>query len=89
MRIIIVIATMFSSLPVSPASLIDRGQRPAVPSPIVVFPNVVPDVYATMDAGRARQQTCMDQYIANAQAQSNGKLSWDEYYSKCDDRLIR
>ena len=98
MRIILVIAAMSSCVaanpgdtPATPASLIARGAPPAGPKRIggVAFPNAVPDIYATMDEGSARQQTCMDQYIANAQTESNGKLSWDEYYAKCDDRLVR
>jgi hypothetical protein len=93
-----VVAAMLSSVapntgdaPMSLASLIARGPPPASPKPIggVAFPNAVPDVYATMDEGSARQQTCMDQYIANAQTESNGKLNWEEYYAKCEDRLIR
>jgi hypothetical protein len=98
MRITMVIAAMSScvapnpgDIPASPARLIAGGPPPTGPKPIggVAFPNAVPDIYATMDEGSARQQTCMDQYIANAQTESNGKLSWDEYYAKCDDRLIR
>jgi hypothetical protein len=54
-----------------------------------VFPNVVPDIYATMDAVAARQQACMDQYIMNIPTRSNGKLTWEEYYARCDEKLVR
>jgi hypothetical protein len=98
MRIIMVISAMLSTVaphaddvPISPTSLIGRAPPTASPksSADVAFPKAIPDIYATMDEGSARLQTCMDQYIANAQTKSNGKLSWDEYYAKCDDRLIR
>jgi hypothetical protein len=42
----------------------------------------VPDVYAPLDEGSARLQTCMDQYIATTPTESNGKLNWEEYYAQ-------
>jgi hypothetical protein len=97
--IMVVVAMLAAAAPrgydatVRPASLVDhRAPSPPgrqAPRPGLAFPSAVPDIYATMDEDSARQQTCMDQYIANAATGSNGKLIWDEYYARCDDRLIR
>jgi hypothetical protein len=56
-----------------------------------VFPHAVDPKYATESAGKARMQTCLDQYNANKANNSNGGLKWIQkgggYYSECNKRL--
>jgi hypothetical protein len=100
MRIIMAFAAVLSAvaflvggMSLCQANLIDAASPSAAPKFAVgngaVFPNVVPDLYATMDEVARRQQTCMDQYIMNAATGSNAKLSWEQYYDRCDQKLIR
>ena len=100
MRIIMAFAAVLSAvaflvggISLCQAKLIDASTPSPPPKFAVgkdaVFPNVVPDLYATMDEVARRQQTCMDQYIINASTGSNGKLSWEQYYDRCDRKLIR
>ena len=67
----------------------------AAPTPAAtgnaVFPNAVSPKYAGEFAGKARMQTCLDQYRANKANGGNGGLKWIEkgggYYSECNKRL--
>jgi hypothetical protein len=56
-----------------------------------VFPNTVSPKYSGESAGKARMQTCLDQYRANKANGANGGLKWIEkgggYYSECNKRL--
>ena len=56
-----------------------------------VFPARVSAKYANESAGKARMQTCLDQYNANKATGANGGLKWIEkgggYYSQCNNRL--
>jgi hypothetical protein len=56
-----------------------------------VFPNAVSPQYSGESAGKARMQTCLDQYRANKANGGNGGLKWIEkgggYYSECNKRL--
>jgi hypothetical protein len=56
-----------------------------------VFPTAVSPKYATESAGKARMQTCLDQYHANKATGGNGGLNWIQkgggYYSECNKRL--
>jgi hypothetical protein len=56
-----------------------------------VFPNAVSPKYSGDSAGKARMQTCLDQYRANKANGGNGGLKWIEkgggYYSQCNKRL--
>jgi hypothetical protein len=56
-----------------------------------VFPNVVNPKYSKDSAGKARRETCLDQYHANKDNNGNGGLKWIEkgggYYSECNKRL--
>ena len=56
-----------------------------------VFPNAVSPKYSGESAGKARMQTCLDQYRANKVNGGNGGLKWIEkgggYYSECNKRL--
>lgn len=56
-----------------------------------VFPSVVSPKYANETAGRARLDTCLDQYKANKTTGANGGLHWIQkgggYYSACSKHL--
>ena len=56
-----------------------------------VFPSAVSPKYSKDSAGKARMETCLDQYHANKANNANGGLKWIEkgggYYSECNKRL--
>jgi hypothetical protein len=56
-----------------------------------VFPSAVSGKYSKDSAGKARMETCLDQYHANKASNGNGGLKWIEkgggYYSECNKRL--
>lgn len=56
-----------------------------------VFPTGVAAQYASLKPGRARMQTCLDQYRVNKSSNRNGGLRWIQkgggYYSECNKRL--
>jgi hypothetical protein len=56
-----------------------------------VFPNAVDSKYSKDAAGKARMETCLDQYKANKANNGNGGLKWIQkgggYYSECNKRL--
>jgi hypothetical protein len=56
-----------------------------------VFPNAVDSKYSKESAGKARMETCLDQYKANKTSNGNGGLKWIQkgggYYSECNKRL--
>jgi hypothetical protein len=56
-----------------------------------VFPRVVDPRYSDRSAGKARMETCLDQYKANKANNANGSLKWIQrgggYYSECVKRL--
>ena len=68
--------------------------KPA-PAPVAignaVFPRAVNPKYSSESAGKARMETCLDQYRANKANNANGGLKWIEkgggYYSECNKRL--
>ena len=55
------------------------------------FPSAIPPKYSKEPAGKARLQTCLDQYNANKAGDHNGGLKWIQkgggYYSECNKRL--
>src|SRR5271170_2590825 len=67
----------------------------AAPAPVAVgnavFPSAVDPKYAKDSAGKARRETCLDQYNANKASNGNGGLKWimkgDGYYSECNKKL--
>jgi len=68
----------------------------AVPMPApaaagAVFPSAVSSKYSGESAGKARMQTCLEQYKANKENNGNGGLKWIQkgggYYSECNKRL--
>jgi hypothetical protein len=75
-----------------------KAEPPAAPAPTApaaageaVFPSAVSDKYKDESAGKARRQTCLDQYHANKTNNGNGGLRWIQkgggYYSECNKRL--
>ena len=56
-----------------------------------VFPRAVDPSYSDRSAGKARMETCLDQYKANKANNANGGLKWIQrgggYYSECVKRL--
>jgi hypothetical protein len=56
-----------------------------------VFPSTVDPRYSDRSAGKARMETCLDQYRANKANNANGGLKWIQrgggYYSECNKRL--
>ena len=56
-----------------------------------VFPSAVNPKYSNQSAGKARMETCLDQYRANKANNANGGLKWIQrgggYYSECTKRL--
>ncbi len=65
----------------------------ATPAPAgnAVFPSAVNSKYSKESAGKARMETCLDQYKANKAANANGGLKWIQkgggYYSQCNAKL--
>ena len=56
-----------------------------------VFPSAVDSKYSKESAGKARMETCLDQYKANKAGNGNGGLKWimkgGGYYSECNKHL--
>ena len=56
-----------------------------------VIPNAVDSKYSKDSAGKARRETCLDQYRANKANNGNGGLKWIQkgggYYSECTKKL--
>ena len=56
-----------------------------------IFPSAVNSKYSKESAGKARMETCLDQYKANKASNGNGGLKWimkgGGYYSECNKRL--
>jgi hypothetical protein len=67
--------------------------RSAAPVTIgnTVFPSAINPKYSSESAGKARMETCLDQYRANKANNTNGGLKWIQrgggYYSECVKRL--
>jgi hypothetical protein len=65
------------------------------PAPVTtgnaVFPSAVSPKYANDTPGKARMQTCLDQYRLNKANNGNGGLKWIEkgggYWSECNKHL--
>ena len=69
----------------------------AAPAPMpsysgnAMFPNAVNSKYSSESPGKARMETCLDQYRANKANNGNGGMKWIQkgggYYSECNKRL--
>jgi hypothetical protein len=83
-----------AAAPTSPATITTAAPK-AAPAPVTVgnavFPSTVSPKYSSMSAGKARMETCLDQYRANKANNANGGLKWIQkgggYYSECNKRL--
>jgi hypothetical protein len=75
----------------SSATTAPKAARSLAFSPGPAFPRAISPKYANEPAGKARMHTCLDQYRANKQTNSNGGLRWiakgGGYYSECNKRL--
>jgi hypothetical protein len=75
----------------APKSAEAPAAEPAAPSGPAVFPVAINPKYANESAGKARRETCRDQYRENKVNNANGGLKWTEkgggYYSECNKRL--
>jgi hypothetical protein len=66
-----------------------KAAAPPVSRPVAtgnaVFPSSISSKYSSESAGKARRETCLDQYRANKANNANGGLKWIEkgggYYS--------
>jgi hypothetical protein len=74
-----------------PAAPPKAAAAPAAPSGPAVFPSAVSPKYSSESAGKARMQTCLDQYNENKATNGNGGLKWIQkgggYYSECNKKL--
>ena len=56
-----------------------------------VFPSAVDSKFSKESAGKARMETCLEQYKANKANNGNGGLKWIQkgggYYSQCNAKL--
>jgi hypothetical protein len=78
----------------APAAAPAPAPKPAA-APVAVgnavFPSAVDSKYSKDSAGKARMETCLDQYKANKASNGNGGLKWIQkgggYYSQCNAKL--
>jgi hypothetical protein len=80
--------------PATPSASSPAASPPAFASPAaapLVLPRAINPKYASEDPGQARMHTCVDQYTANKETNSNGGMKWVEmgggYYTVCNQRL--
>ena len=68
-----------------------NAEAPAGASTKAVFPKAVAPKYAKESPGKARMETCLDQYKINKDKDANGGLKWimkgGGYYSECTKKL--
>ena len=85
-----------AAAPVAAAPAAAPAPKPAAaaaPAPAgnAVFPSAVDAKYSKDAAGKARMETCLDQYKANKANNGNGGLKWIQkgggYYSECTKKL--
>jgi hypothetical protein len=74
-----------------PASGLAPGGSAYLPGGRAVFPTAIAPKYGDETPGKARRQTCLDQYRVNKASNANGGLKWVQkgggYYSECNKRL--
>jgi hypothetical protein len=79
-----------SAPPAAPAPKPAPAPAPAATGN-AVFPSAVDSKYSKESAGKARMETCLDQYKTNKAGNGNGGLKWIQkgggYYSECNKRL--
>ena len=64
---------------------------PPVAAGAAIFPSAISPAHASEKPGKARENTCLDQYKINKANNTNGGLKWIEkgggYYSQCNKLL--
>ena len=69
----------------------ETAAAPATPAGPAVFPSAVDPKYSKETAGKARMQTCADQWKANKTTNATGGLRWIQkgggYWSECNKKL--
>jgi len=69
----------------------EAAAAPAGPAGPAVFPSAVDPKYAKETAGKARRNTCADQWKVNKAANTTGGMKWIEkgggYWSECNKKL--
>ena len=71
------------------------AKKPPMAAPAMtgnaVFPSAVSPKYTSEKPGKARMETCLDQYKANKANNANGGMKWIQkgggYYSECNKHL--
>jgi hypothetical protein len=82
-----------ASAPAAAPAPLPTPTRSAAPVAIgnAVFPRAIDPRYSNESAGKARRETCLEQYNANKANNGNGGLKWIQrgggYYSECNRRL--
>jgi len=88
-------ATPAAATAAAPAAAKPMAAPAAAPAPAAtgnaVFPGAVDAKYSKDSAGKARMETCLDQYKANKAGNGNGGMKWIQkgggYYSECTKKL--
>jgi hypothetical protein len=74
-----------------PTTGLGAGGSAFLPGARAVFPPAIAPKYNSETPGKARRQTCLDQYRLNKTSNGNGGLKWVQkgggYYSECNKRL--
>lgn len=80
-------STSAAAKPSAPAAV----SGAAAGSGSATFPSAVDPKYSKLTAGKARMQTCLDQYKVNKSSSANGGMRWIQkgggYYSECSKKL--
>jgi len=82
-----------ASTPAAAPAPLPSPTRSAAPVAIgnAVFPSGIDPKYSSQSAGKARMETCLDQYRVNKANNANGGLKWIQrgggYYSECNKHL--
>ena len=75
----------------APAAGPAPGGSAYLPGGRAIFPTAIAPKYGDETPGKARRQTCLDQYRINKASNTNGGLKWVQkgggYYSECNKRL--
>jgi hypothetical protein len=75
----------------SPSAAAPAASAASATASNAVFPSAVDSKYSKDSAGKARRETCLDQYRANKANNGNGGLKWIQkgggYYSECTKKL--
>jgi hypothetical protein len=77
--------------PAKPAAMPAKPAAMPAATGAAVFPSAISPAHANEKPGKARMNTCLDQYNANKANGGNGGLKWimkgGGYYSQCNAKL--